>query len=319
MYGIIIFMGTIVAVDIGGTQLRAAAYAPEQLKPTAQKRVETLAGKPDAFGRLITVIEDVWPRGEKVDAIGVASPGPLDPHTGYLLAPPNIQQWHNFPLIPRLSEHFGVPAFLDNDANLACLSEWKFGAGRGHHDVLYLTISTGIGGGVIIKDRLLHGHRGMAAEVGHMVVLPDGPVCGCGHRGHLEAIASGTGIARFVASELEAGAESTLRRERDLSAIQIAQAARQGDALAKSAFERAGKYLGLAVANLLHIFDPSIIIFGGGVAQAGPLLFDPFDISLKAHVFNPRYLDGLVIERAVLGDDVGLLGALALAQISLQY
>jgi glucokinase len=311
-------MGTIVAVDIGGTQLRAASYADDTLRPIAQKRGKTLASEPDAFGRLIQVIEGVWPKNEKVEAIGVASPGPLNPHTGFLIAPPNIHQWRNFPLAPKLSEHFGVPAFLENDANLACLAEWKFGAGMGHHDVLYLTISTGIGGGVIINDRLLQGFHGMAAEVGHMVVLPGGPLCGCGHKGHIEALASGPSIVRYVLEELEAGARSSLKRDDKLSAREIADAARAGDALAKSAFERAGKYLGIAVANLLHIFDPSILIFGGGVSQSGPLLFDPFEASLKEQIITPRYLDDLVITTARFGDDAGLLGAFAFAQISLK-
>ncbi len=115
---------------------------------------------------MVKAIEEVWPHHQQVDAIGVASPGPLDPHTGYLLATPNIRQLDNFPLAPKLSDHFGVPAFLDNDANLACLGEWKYGAAKGHHDVLYLTISTGIGGGVIVNDRLLQGYHGLAAELG---------------------------------------------------------------------------------------------------------------------------------------------------------
>ena len=311
-------MGTIVAVDIGGTQLRAASYIKEHVKPVAQKRVETLANQPGAFERLIEVIEDVFPKDRKVDAIGVASPGPLDPHTGYLLAPPNIQQWHNFALTPQLSKHFGVPAFLDNDANLACLAEWKFGAGKGHRDVLYLTVSTGVGGGVIIDDRLLQGYHGMAAELGHTTVQADGPLCGCGQRGHLESFSSGTGIEHFVANQLRAGRESVLHPDKNNSARDISEAAKRGDALSIEAYAIAGKYLGIGVANFLHSFDPSIVIFGGGVSQSGPLLFEPFEISLKERVIHPRYLEGLVVTRAELGDNAGLLGARALAEVKLQ-
>lgn len=312
-------MGTIVAVDIGGTHLRAAAYAPETLQPFAQQRIETLAGQPGIFDRLVKVIEAVWPKDGQVDGIGVAAPGPLDPYSGMILDTPNIKEWHNFPLVPDLATRFKVPVFLDNDANLAGLAEWKYGAGQGHHHVLYMTISTGIGGGVIINDRLLQGYHGLAAEVGHMTILPDGPICGCGQAGHLEALASGPAIARYVLGKLKAGVKSSLKPEPGLSARQVAEAAGRGDPLAKSAFDRAGHYLGLAVANLLHIFDPSIVIFGGGVSKAGALLFDPFDASLKKHVLNARYLDGLVITKAALGDDAGLLGALGLAQISLQF
>jgi glucokinase len=311
-------MGTIIAVDIGGTQLRAASYENEQVKPVMQKRVETLANQPGAFERLIKVIEDVWPKNQKVDAIGVASPGPLDPHTGYLLAPPNIRQWYNFALTPKLSEQFGVPAFLDNDANLACLAEWKFGAGKGHHDVLYLTVSTGVGGGVIIDDRLLQGYHGLAAELGHTTVQADGPLCGCGQRGHVESFSSGTGIEHFVADQLRAGRESVLHPDKNNSARAISEAAKQGDALSIEAYAIAGKYLGIGVANFLHAFDPSILIFGGGVSQSGALLFEPFEISLKERVIHPRYLEGLVITKAELADDAGLLGARALAEVKLQ-
>jgi glucokinase len=195
-YGIIVPMDTIIAVDIGGTQMRAASYAPDKLKPIKQKKIATLASEPGGLERLTRVIEEVWPNGDRVAAIGLASPGPLDPHTGYLLAPPNNPEWRNFPLAPSVSEHFGVQAFLDNDANLAALGEYRFGAGKGHHDVLYITVSTGIGAGVIIQDRLLQGFHGLAAELGHSIIDPDGPPCSCGFNGHLESFSSGPAIVR---------------------------------------------------------------------------------------------------------------------------
>jgi glucokinase len=155
----------------------------------------------------------------------------------------------------------------------------------------------------------------MGAELGHMIVDPNGPLCGCGYRGHIESFSSGPSIARYVAEQLVSGQTSTLRNEPVLSAAHIAEAARAGDALAISAFERAGYYLGIAVANLLAIFNPSILIFGGGVSQVGELITKPFEESLRKHTFHPHYLDGLVITRAALGDDAGLLGALALARM----
>ena len=311
-------MGRIVAIDAGGTHLRAALYEPENTQPIAHQRVDTRNDEPGVYKRLEAVVESVWPKDGKVDAIGIASPGPLDPHTGYILKTPNIKEWVNFPLAPNLSKHFSVPAFLDNDANLAGLGEWKFGAGRGHHDVLYLTISTGVGGGVIIDDHLLQGYHGLATELGHTIVDPDGPLCSCGFAGHLEAFSSGPAIVKYVLAELGAGAKSELKADPNLSARVVADAAIHGDGLALSAYRRAGEYLGIAVANFLHAFDPSIVIFGGGVSQVGPLLFDSFHASLKKRVFHPRYLEGLKIEMAALGDDAGLLGALALAQISIE-
>jgi len=308
-------MSTYVAVDIGGTHIRVAAYETNNTSPLTHERARSHAKEPGTFDRLVKAIEAAWPKDRDVKAIGMASPGPLDPKTGVVLATPNIPEWKDFPLTEKLSEHFGVPAYLDNDANLAALGEWKFGAGRGHHDLLYLTISTGIGGGVIIDDRLLHGYHGLAAELGHVVVLAGGPVCSCGFEGHLEALAAGPAIVRYVREQLEAGTKSELRSDEDLNAYDVAEAAKRGDALAKSAYARAGEFLGIGVASFLHTFDPSIVIFGGGVSQSGPLLFEPFEASLRAHVFNSHYLKNLVTTTAALGDDAGLLGALALAQM----
>ena len=307
-------MSHTVAVDIGGTHIRVAVYEPNGVTPIAHERTRSLAHKPGVYDRLEQAIESVWPQGD-VRAIGIASPGPLDPHTGTILATPNIPEWKNFPLTSKLSAHFNVPAYLDNDANMAGLAEWQFGAGRGHQDVVYLTISTGIGGGVISQGCLLQGFRGMGAELGHMIIDPDGPPCGCGQRGHIESFSSGPSIARYVSEQLATGTVSSLQGQPNPTAAQIADAARAGDALAISAFERAGYYLGIAVANYLAIFDPSILIFGGGVSQVGELLFKPFEVSLRKHTFHPHYLDNLVISKAALGDDAGLLGALALARM----
>jgi len=151
--------------------------------------------------------------------------------------------------------------------------------------------------------------------LGHSIIDPEGPLCGCGHRGHVESFCSGPSIARYVTEQIKAGKPSMLHAQPNLSAAQIADAAREGDALAIFAFERAGYYLGIAVANYLATFDPSILIFGGGVSQVGDLLFKPFEESLRKHTFHPHYLDNLVITKAALGDDAGLLGAYALARM----
>jgi glucokinase len=315
-------MSHIVAVDIGGTQIRVALYEPGSMTPVSHQRTRSLAKQPGVYDRLAEAIESVWPQGG-VAAIGIASPGPLDPHTGTILATPNIPEWKNFPLTSKLSRQFGVPAYLDNDANMAGLAEWQFGAGKGHKDLVYLTISTGVGGGVISNGCLLQGYRGMGAELGHMIIDPNGPLCGCGHRGHVESFCSGPSITRYVKEQLKAGQTSTLRFDEaqheqarpNLNAAVIAEAARAGDALAISAFERAGYYLGIAAANYLAIFDPSILIFGGGASQVGDYLFKPFEDSLRKHTFHPQYLENLVITKAALGDDAGLLGALALARM----
>jgi glucokinase len=307
-------MTVTLAVDIGGTHIRVAAYKPNSTTPIAHQRTKTLANTPGVYERLVNAIETVW-QNRQVSAIGIASPGPLDPHAGVILDTPNIHEWKNFPLTQKLSEHFGIPVHLDNDANLAGLAEWKYGAGKGHHDLVYLTISTGIGGGVISGDRLLQGFHGLGAELGHMTIDPNGPPCGCGKRGHIESFSSGPSIVRYVNKQINAGQKSSLQTDPDLSASQVAEAALTGDPLAISAFDRAGYYLGIAVANYLAIFDPSILVFGGGVSQVGDLLFKPLETSLRQHIFHPHYMDNLVITKAALGDDAGLLGALALARM----
>jgi len=303
-----------IAVDIGGTHIRVAAYEPNSTTPIAHHKTKSLADQPGVFDRLVEAIKQVWQDGQ-VSAIGIASPGPLDPHAGVILDTPNILEWDNFPLAAKLTEQFNVPVHLDNDANMAGLGEWQYGAGKGHRDLVYLTISTGIGGGVISGNQLLQGYRGMGAELGHMLIDPNGPLCGCGKHGHIESFASGPSIVRYFDEQIKAGQKSSLQSHPNLGTAELAEAALTGDSLAISAFSRAGHYLGIAVANFLAIFDPSILIFGGGVSQVGDLLFKPFEESLREYVFHPHYMDDLVITKAALGDDAGLLGALALARM----
>ncbi len=305
-------MEVIITADIGGTQIRVAVFPREGSKPLRQKRIAT-RGKDPAQVRLTNLIGELKQPDEKVLAIAAAAPGPTDPKMGLVLNAPNIPGWVNLPLSRIISDEFNVPVYIGNDANLAALGEWRFGAGRGHHDLVYLTISTGIGGGVIRDDRLLLGQRGLAAELGHITVDPDGPMCGCGHRGHLEAFSSGTAIARYVAGQLAAGRTSSLTSNPSPSARDISAAADTGDPLAVEALERAGHYLGIGIANYLHIFNPSIVILGGGVSSSGAHFFLPMRQSLKDSIFAPGYLEALTVTTAALGDDVGLLGALALA------
>jgi glucokinase len=316
-------MTHIIAIDIGGTQMRAASYAAEGLTPCQLARTSTQRGKmgkgPIApIERLYELIETIWPRGEQVDAISVAVPGPVNPFAGVLLEAPNIPGWEDMPLQKYLQERFHTPVMLGNDANLAALGEWKYGAGRGHHHMIYLTISTGIGSGIIVDDHLLLGDQGLAAEVGHVTVLPDGPVCGCGGRGHLEALASGTAIAHWVQEQIAQGTHSILATDQPISAKLVSDTAKKGDDLCISALARAGYYLGIAIANLLQTFNASAVILGGGVSKSGKLLFDPLDSSLKNHIMNAHYLDHLVLTAAAFGDEAGLIGALALGRSQVQ-
>lgn len=297
--------------DVGGTHIRVAAFEVATLKQISIKRVPTQSADQLPIDRLIHLIQETK-QDFHVRALAVAAPGFLDPDSGIVYEAPNIPGWENFPLKKILEEKFNIPVYIGNDANLGALGEWKFGAGIGHRNLLYLTISTGIGSGAIINNELLLGAKGLAGEFGHVTIIPDGPICGCGKPGHIEAISSGTGIRNFVIHQIETGKPTSLRQIENISGSDITRAAINGDLLAIEAYERAGKFLGIALANFLHMLNPSIVIFGGGVSSAGELLFAPMRKSLQESIISPAYLEGLTFTQAKLGDEVGIKGALAL-------
>lgn len=307
-------MRTYIAVDIGGTRLRAALYPAEGLTAEEVTRIHTQGEDKAPLERLIDLITDVWPQDKAVQAIGVAVPGPTNPFAGVVIEAPNIPGWENLPLKHLLEERFETPVALGNDANMAALAEWRYGAGKGYHHMLYLTISTGIGSGVIINDQLLLGEHGLAGELGHVTVLDGGPLCGCGAQGHLEALASGTATARWVSEQISRGAPTSLPKDEPLSGKIISQAADMGDELARRALARAGHYAGIALAGFLHIFNPTAVIIGGGFSRSGALLLDPLRQALQENVMAPQYLDDLLIAPALFGDEAGLIGAVALAR-----
>ena len=305
---------TYLVADVGGTQIRAALFPTDDAKPLKVVRTSTQGEDKPPLDRLLDLLASIWPSFGRVAAIAVAAPGPSDPYEGIVFEAPNIPGWKNIELKKHLQERFRIPAAVGNDANLAALGEWRFGAAQGHHHVVYLTVSTGIGGGVINDDRLLLGVRGLAGEMGHITVMHNGPLCGCGQRGHLEALASGPAIARWVVEALAQGAPSLLANKSPLTARDISKAANDNHPLAISALNRAGMYVGIALADYLHIFNPSAIIVGGGVSRSGDHFWEPMLAALRSHVLSEAYLNDLVVARAALGDDVGLMGALALAQ-----
>ncbi len=302
-----------IVADVGGTHIRTACFPADSQKPDSIKRIHT-NGVGAPHERLINLIGATIPKGVEVAAITVAAPGPTDPYDGIVLEAPNIPGWTNLPLKKLIQECFDVPVAIGNDANLAALGEWRFGAGIGHRNLVYFTVSTGIGGGVIIDNQLLLGARGLAAELGHVTVILDGPLCSCGQRGHLEAVTSGPAIARWVEQELSQGIPSLLADKRPITAEAISKAASQGDELATAALARAGTYMGIAAADYLHIFNPSLVIIGGGVSRSGEAFFAPLRKAMEKHVMSKKYLENLTLTKADLGDEVGLMGALALAQ-----
>jgi len=304
----------ILAVDLGGTRLRVALVADGVV--LARSSALTDPRGPEA---VVAQIQDlaralVDDSGrDRFDhhsptAIAVAAPGPLDPATGTMHALPNLPGWEGFPLGPALAEAIGLPAFVHNDASLAALGEARRGAGRGARLMVYLTISTGIGGGIVAGGRLLEGAHGLAGELGHVVVrLGSSARCGAGHAGCLEALASGTAIARAAAERRARGEPTVLGAEADAAAV--AAAARAGDALACSVYERAAADLGIALAGFVNAFDPDVVVLGGGVALgAWDLLASGALRAATPTIMAPGARSWRLVP-AALGDDAGLVGA----------
>ncbi len=311
-----------VAVDLGGTQIRAARYTADGVQ---EARVAMATGASDGvefvMRRIKSAIRQVWPMDEKISAIGIGAPGPIDFNQGILRFAPNLSGWENVPLRDELLDTFDVPVFLGNDADVAGLGEHRFGAGQGVSDMIYMTISTGVGGGMIFDDHLFTGGQGLGGEIGHMAVDPHGPRCNCGNIGCLEVMASGTAIARRARERLYADEPSMLREmvAGDLSQItakEVSEASAAGDELARELFEEAGTYLGSAIVSLMYMLNPALFVLGGGVTHAGDLIFDPIRRVVKNRA-PAIYQERTKIVKAKLGRDVGLWGALALCLMEL--
>ena len=301
-----------IAVDLGGTQFRVAAITSE---PRILHRAAEPTGAEAAPDVVITdiarAVAGVRARvpSSPVIGLGVAAPGPLDHLSGVVFHAPNLPMWRDVPLAHELRARTGLPVLLGNDANLAALAEARCGAGRGAEHLVYLTVSTGIGSGFVVHGHLLLGKHGAAAEAGHMTLSLDGPLCGCGNRGCLEAYASGTGLVNRAREAMASGRTSALAgRGADLDARDIETAALGGDGLARELIEQAGTALGLGVRNLLHLFNPEVVVIGGGVARIGSPLWDPMLRVVESDALSV-YRQDLRIVPAALADDSGLLGA----------
>ena len=308
---------TVLGIDLGGTKIAAALISPD-LKILWEDKVPTDAcsGVEGVLSQLLELIKTASAYANPT-AIGLGIPGPLDRKTGTVINAPNLG-WHHVPIGRLLEEAAGIPVLLENDANAAALGEQVFGAGRGVSDLIFVTVSTGIGGGIIVNNRLVEGRNGGAGEIGHIKVVEDGPVCGCGQRGCLEALASGTAMARTMVERLSQGEESLVRElaAGDLCRVNmviIGQAAQAGDPLANEVISDAMRYLGTTLANLVSIFNPELIIIGGGVTNIGPLLFQPISREIQRKAF-PTFADNLSIVPAALGSRAGVLGAAAVAR-----
>lgn len=294
-------------VDIGGTKTSLTLGDPHG-KILAKKILPTLTGRRALEG--IKQISEGLARlkadfagARKIQGVGVGIPGPINPQTGIVQRSPNLKGWEGIRLKATLQKKLKLPVYITNDANAAAIGEMLFGQGRRCQNFVYLTVSTGIGGGIVLGGRLLMGDSWGAGEAGHTIVQAGGERCGCGRRGCLEAYASGTAIAKFFRKNFGGSGK--------LSAESVARKARQNHPIAREAYRRAGFYLGIGLANLINLLNPGKIILGGSVTKSFPLFWPSMMKSIRAHAW-PVLSRACRVVRTDLGERVGDLGALAL-------
>ncbi len=309
-------------IDLGGTKiLTLLADATGRVLGLARVPTGTEQGPEAVIARIAETVRaaagDAQVDLADVRAAGVSAPGPIDARAGIITDPPNLPGWHNVPLASSLHERLSVPTLLENDANCQGVAEHQFGAGRGYAHMIFITVSTGIGGGIILNNELYTGASGAAGEIGHIGVSIDGPACGAGHVGCLEAFASGTAIAARARDMIAAGGLIRTARlaEHDppVSAKTVFLAGQQGEAEATAIIESAGRYLGIGLASLINIFNPQAIVIGGGVSNMGETLLGPAVETARSRAFAQSFADVRIIEGA-LGERAGALGALAVAR-----
>jgi len=316
----------VAGVDLGATKILAGVVSADgEILGAAKRATKAQVGPETVVERIAkTVREAAEIAGiapSDLAAIGAGAPGPLDPDHGIVLRTPNMPGWDNLPLAQLLSEQLGAPAFLGNDVDLGTLGEYALGAGQGCQHVVGIFVGTGIGGGLVLNGQLWQGWRRAAAEIGHMIVLADGPYCGCGNRGCLEAVASRTAIERDIRAGIKAGRESVLPElmkldsKNRLTSGALVEALNQGDTLVAEILSRAQYYLGLGVATAVNFLDPEMVILGGGVVEAlGEPFLEPIRRTAYQHFINKRNAWDVKIVPARLGDNAALLGAAVYAR-----
>ncbi len=306
-----------IGFDLGGTKMMAALF-DENFKIVGRRKRRTKAdkGADKVFERIVRTINDVCDENgaslDEVAGIGIGSPGPLDPYEGVIIHTPNLG-FENFPLKKKLQKELDLPVVVDNDVNVGTYGEYHFGAAKGYKHVIGIFPGTGIGGGLVLDGRLYRGAKGSAGEVGHMIVQPDGPLCGCGQRGCIEAIASKTAIAKEAVALVSRGkapviADNAGTDIRDIKSGVLAKAYDSGDPDIKEVIHYAARYLGTHMANLVNVFDPEVILLGGGIIEAMPKPFLSISTeAMKEHAmaFNCK---GVKVVAAKLEDDAVVCG-----------
>jgi glucokinase len=290
-------------IDIGGSRIRAAIVSPDGTLLTRAEGVTPARASGEVVVEAVAQVVAQAAQGHAVDSLlgaGVGAPGPLDAVLGLALSTPTIDGFRDFPLRDRIATATGLRTLLDHDGHAAAFGEWQFGAGRGHQNMVYITVSTGIGGGAIVDGRLQRGRRGMAGHVGHMTIAPDGPLCNCGNPGCWEAVAAGPALS------------AAARRAGFSDGQAVFAAARAGDPGAMAVAAAEARWLGIGITSLLHIYSPDLVVLGGGVMNGLDVLQPAMTAEIAARAMPP--FRGTPIVRAILRDNAGLIGAAALAR-----
>ena len=316
----------VLGIDIGGTKILAAVVAASGevlgrgLLPTPEE-----PGEKEIIRAVCTAARNAARQAgvdfERISGVGLGVAGVSDPAKGILHTSPNLPGLRDFPICRAITKELSWPSFLINDANAAALAEHRWGAAKNVRHFVYITVSTGIGGGIIINGELYTGASGAAGEIGHMTIDVNGPACNCGNHGCWETLASGTALARRAREEIASGAKTAILELAggDIDSVKaehVSRAASGGDALAGELITQTGRYLGVGFANLINLFNPELIVIGGGLANIGEPLLKPAYEEAKARAFTRSY-EAVSFVPAALGVDSGVLGAAAEAMTSL--
>ncbi len=310
-----------IGIDIGGTKI-AGALVSEDGQIVREHKVPTPATDPEAIANAVVELVTELSTGVEVTAVGVAAAGFVDSERSTILYSPNLP-WRNEPFKAELASRLGVPVFIENDANAAGWAEYRFGAGRGVKHMIMLTIGTGVGGAIIVDGHMVRGGFGIAAELGHINVVPDGVLCGCGQRGCLESYGSGTALLKAAKQLVASGAPEAKRLAEleaevgSLTGVEVYRAIQERDPGALALLTELGTVLGRALASLVAVLDPELVVIGGGVSAAGDLLLEPIRKAYLEHLPARGFRPELRIEAATLVNDAGVVGAADLARIEL--
>ncbi len=293
----------IIGIDVGGTFIKSALMSLDgKIQAKGKALTEAQKGPGKVIENIKDAIRSVWTEG--VTAIGIGMPGLVDMTTGIVRIPPNFKDWIEVDLKSPIENEFGVPTYIGNDANNYGLGEWQFGAGKGFNNLIVLTLGTGVGGAIILNGKLYVGSRYAAGELGHVTIVTDGPQCNCGNRGCLESFI-GTHYLLHRASVL---LKRNFREVRELYELAVS-----GNWVARELFKEYGMYLGVALTNFIHIFDPDAIILGGGVVNSFDLFKDSMFSEINKRVMKIPGRENLVL-KSKLGDEAGILGSFYLAR-----